>query len=65
MLLSRLNGGPGAPGLGAALRWLSTGDHFQNLMGGLVDTSDLVYFAVIIGSFLLLTKASVESVRWR
>ena len=32
---------------------------------GLVATSDLVYFVVIIGSFLLLTKASVESVRWR
>lgn len=54
-----------APQLGAALRWLSTGDHFQGLMRGLVDTSDMVYFAVIIGSFLLLTKAAVESVRWR
>ena len=34
-------------------------------MQGLVDTADLAYFAVVIGTFLLLTKASVESVRWR
>jgi hypothetical protein len=47
------------------LRWVATGVHFQPMLRGLVDTQDLVYFAVIIGSFLLLTKASVESVRWR
>jgi len=51
--------------VGDALTWLSTGEHFQQLLKGLVDTGDLAYFAVIIGSFLLLTKASVESVRWR
>jgi hypothetical protein len=56
--------GEGA-GVGGALRWLATGDHFQDMLKGLVDTSDLAYFAVVIGSFLLLTKASVESVRWR
>jgi ABC-2 type transport system permease protein len=50
---------------GGGLRWISTGPHFQELLKGLVDTSDLVYFAAVIGSFLLLTKASVESVRWR
>jgi ABC-2 type transport system permease protein len=54
-----------ASGIGDALQWASTGQHFQQLMKGLLDTSDLVYFAVIIGTFLLLTKASVESVRWR
>jgi ABC-2 type transport system permease protein len=51
--------------LGGALRWIATGEHLQPMLQGLVDTKDLVYFAVIIGSFLLLTKASVESVRWR
>ena len=55
----------GAGGLGDALKWVSTGEHLQQMMQGLVDTSDLAYFAVVIGSFLLLTKASVESVRWR
>ena len=29
------------------------------------STADLAYFAVLIGIFLLLTKAAVESVRWR
>jgi ABC-2 type transport system permease protein len=55
----------GAGGLGEALKWMSTGEHFDSIRQGLVDTSDLAYFAVMIGSFLLLTKASVESVRWR
>ena len=55
----------GASGLGGAFSWLSTGEHFQQLLKGLIDTRDLAYFAVMIGSFLLLTKASVESVRWR
>lgn len=52
-------------GAGTLLRWVSTGSHFDELVKGLVSTSDLAYFAVMIGSFLLLTKAAVESVRWR
>jgi len=55
----------GAPGLTEILRWLSTGSHFEELTKGLVDTADLAYFAVAIGSFLFMTKAVVESVRWR
>jgi ABC-2 type transport system permease protein len=54
-----------AEGIGAVFRWLSTGEHFQVLAKGLVDTADLVYFVVIVGSFLFMTKAAVESVRWR
>jgi ABC-2 type transport system permease protein len=50
---------------GETLRWLSTDTHLSELIQGLVDTSDLVYFAVMIAAFLILTKASVESVRWR
>jgi hypothetical protein len=34
-------------------------------MKGVVDTQTLAYFAFMIGTFLLLTKTSVESVRWR
>ena len=55
----------GSSGAGEVLRWLSTDSHFQGLATGLVDTSALAYFAVMIGSFLVLTKAAVESVRWR
>jgi len=55
----------GGESLGAVFRWLSIGVHVQALVQGLVDTADLVYFAVMIGSFLLLTRLTVESVRWR
>jgi ABC-2 type transport system permease protein len=55
----------GGGGLGGLLRYLSTGPHFEELVKGLVDSSDLAYFAVMIGSFILLTKTAVESVRWR
>jgi ABC-2 type transport system permease protein len=47
------------------LSYLSVGEHYENLFQGLVDTADLAYFAVVIAVSLLLTKASVESVRWR
>jgi len=55
----------GSTGMGEVLRWLSTDSHFQSLVTGLVDSSALAYFAVMIGIFLVLTKAAVESVRWR
>jgi len=51
--------------VGSALQWLAPDDHFQNLLQGLVETGDLAYFVIVIGVFLLLAKASVESVRWR
>ena len=47
------------------MRWLATAEHFSRLTQGLVETGDLIYFAFMIGVFLVLTKASVESVRWR
>jgi ABC-2 type transport system permease protein len=47
------------------LRYLSTDVHLEELVKGLVDSADLAYFAVMIGSFLVLTKLAVESVRWR
>jgi ABC-2 type transport system permease protein len=55
----------GAPGVGQALRYLSTAPHFEELVKGVVDTSDLAYFAVVIASFAILTKTAVESARWR
>jgi ABC-2 type transport system permease protein len=55
----------GVAGVAEVLRWFSTGSHFEELSRGLVDTADLAYFAVTIGSFLFMTKAVVESVRWR
>jgi ABC-2 type transport system permease protein len=55
----------GVEGVGEIFRWLSTEDHSMSLTEGLIDTADLAYFGVIIGSFLLMTRAAVESVRWR
>jgi ABC-2 type transport system permease protein len=52
-------------GVASTLRYLSVQLHFDPLLNGLVDTADLGYFAVMIGSFLVITKAVVESVRWR
>ena len=47
------------------LRLVSGGSPIAPSVRGLVDTADLAYFAVVIGVFLLFTKAAVESVRWR
>lgn len=47
------------------MRYLSSADHLEDLLQGLVTTSGLAYFAVLIGSFLLFTKTAIESVRWR
>ncbi|MBW2268439.1 MAG: ABC transporter permease [Deltaproteobacteria bacterium] len=55
----------GASGSAELLTWISADTHLTQLVGGLIDTADLAYFAVMIGSFLVLTKASVESARWR
>jgi ABC-2 type transport system permease protein len=52
-------------GVAGTLRYLSVQIHFDPLLNGLVDTADLGYFAVMIGGFLAITKAAVESVRWR
>ena len=52
-------------GVSEVLRWLSSSEHFDQLVRGLIDTRALAHFGFMIGVFLLLTKASVESVRWR
>ena len=56
-----LSGGSAA----AVLKYLSTAEHFDDMLGGLIDTRDLVYFLVMTTGFLVLTKTAVESVRWR
>jgi ABC-2 type transport system permease protein len=50
---------------GALVKYVSITDHFQELLKGLVDTKDLVYFATLLIVSLFLTQRSVESVRWR
>ena len=50
---------------GNLIRYVSITDHFQELLKGLIDTKDLVYFATVLVVSLFLTLRSVESVRWR
>ena len=47
------------------MRWVATGSHIDRMLQGLIDTSDLAYFAVSSGIFLLLSKTVIESARWR
>ena len=54
-----------APAVADVLRYLSAALHFEPMLKGLVDTADLAYFAIVTTGFLVLTRTSVESVRWR
>jgi ABC-2 type transport system permease protein len=63
--ISELGVAGSAGPVGEILRYLSTSPHFEALVRGLVDTADLGYFVLMIGTFLVLTKAAVESARWR
>ena len=52
-------------GFAEAVRWLSTGSHIDRMLQGLIDTSDLAYYAITSAAFLLLSKTVIESSRWR
>jgi ABC-2 type transport system permease protein len=51
--------------MGAVLRYLSLTEHFAEMVKGVIDTRNLVYFATVIVLALFLTQRSVESLRWR
>ena len=51
--------------LGSVLKYVSLTEHFGEMVKGVIDTKDLVYFASVILLALFLTQRSVESVRWR
>jgi ABC-2 type transport system permease protein len=50
---------------GLVLAWMSPLVHFHPLSAGIVDTADLVYFALFTGVNLFLTLRVVHSHRWR
>ena len=54
----------GAP-LGEILKYLSVIEHFSEMVKGLIDTKDLVYFLTLVLLTLFLTHRSVEASRWR
>src|ERR1051325_6345669 len=51
--------------MGAVLRYLSLTEHFSEMVKGVIDTKDVVYFTTVIVLSLFLTQRSVESLRWR
>jgi ABC-2 type transport system permease protein len=51
--------------MGAILKYLSLTEHFAEMVKGVIDTKDVVYFVSVIVLSLFLTQRSVESLRWR
>ncbi|MBF6569035.1 MAG: ABC transporter permease subunit [Candidatus Binataceae bacterium] len=51
--------------LGNVLRYLALPEHFDQMIKGVIDTTDIVYFFSVILLALFLTQRSVESARWR
>jgi len=51
--------------LGAVLKYLSITEHYGELVKGVIDTRDIVYFVSVTVLALFLTQRSVESLRWR
>lgn len=49
----------------SGMRYLASAEKFENMVKGLVDTRDLAYFVFLIATALVLTKTTIESVRWR
>ena len=59
-----LNMAAGSEGEGSALfSWLSPVTHFRGLLSGLVQSSDLAYFLLLIAAFLILTVHRLEGRR--
>lgn len=50
---------------GAVLEHLSVMTHFESMAKGVVESSDLVYFATLILVWLFLARQSLESLRYR
>lgn len=51
--------------VGEVLKYLSVIDHFSEMVKGVIDTKDLLYFATLTVLCLFLTLRSVESSRWK
>lgn len=48
----------------SALEWLSFDYHFQNMVRGVVDSRNVIYFLSVIGLSLAMAFRSLESRRW-
>ncbi|MEA1971961.1 MAG: ABC transporter permease [Candidatus Cloacimonadota bacterium] len=46
-------------------RFISSGYHFSNMMKGIIDSRDLIYFGSVILIFLKLSIVKMESRKWK
>ncbi len=50
--------------LSSVLSYISLANHSNDMMRGVIDTKDVVYYVSFIATFLFLTVRSLESRRW-
>lgn len=55
----------GGEAFSGLLHYLSLPEHFSQMVQGILDTQDIVYFLSLIFVALFMTQRSVESARWR
>ncbi|MCF6353995.1 MAG: ABC transporter permease subunit [Candidatus Polarisedimenticolaceae bacterium] len=66
LFLWLINLAAGAEGKGSALfAWMAMPTHFDRLLSGLVRSSDLIYFLLIIGLCLILSVHRLDALRTR
>jgi ABC-2 type transport system permease protein len=51
--------------VGAVASYIAVFTHFTDMVRGLIDSKDVIYFLTIIGAALFLSVRSIESRRWR
>lgn len=49
---------------GALILNLGINEHYKSISRGVVDSRDLIYYIVIIGFFIVLSKIGLESRKW-
>lgn len=54
-----------SPAVQGVLHYISFFNHHQDMVKGVLDTSDLVYYGSVIGLGLFLAQRAVEGNRWR
>jgi ABC-2 type transport system permease protein len=62
-VIDQLAGQP-TGGFAAAVQYLSTNYHFQNIARGVVDLRDVLYYASVSAVCLIVAQASIASRRW-
>ena len=54
-----------SPALGSVFRELSLVEHFRDLIRGIIDTKDIVFFVLFIAFFLFATLCTLEVRTWK